>query len=59
VVIGLDIEYRESKKATVSVWESEIGSRDDETLYLQAKKTVDNNVRPLDFDMHTVVLLSG
>ncbi|KAI9768153.1 MAG: hypothetical protein M1839_004180 [Geoglossum umbratile] len=42
MVIGLDIEYRNSKRATVSVWESDMGLDEDGTPYLRAKKTVDD-----------------
>jgi hypothetical protein len=59
VFVGLDIEYRGSRGATVSVWKSEVRPKHNGTLRLYMKKTIDNNVRPLDFDMHTVVLLSG
>ncbi|KAI9763111.1 MAG: hypothetical protein M1840_000923 [Geoglossum simile] len=42
MVVGLDIEYRGSKRATVSVWESDMGLDEDGTPYLSAKKTVDD-----------------
>jgi hypothetical protein len=44
MVVGLDIEYRGSKRATVSVWESDMGLKEDGTMYLRAKKTVNNEV---------------
>ncbi|KAI9771579.1 MAG: hypothetical protein M1839_002772 [Geoglossum umbratile] len=44
VVIGLDIEYCGSKRATVSVWESGMSLDEDRTLYLHAKKTVHNEI---------------
>ncbi|KAI9766497.1 MAG: hypothetical protein M1840_006454 [Geoglossum simile] len=47
MVVGLDIEYRGSKRATVSVWESDMGLDEDGTPYLRAKKTVDDEVQLL------------
>ncbi|KAI9760925.1 MAG: hypothetical protein M1840_002167 [Geoglossum simile] len=44
VVIGLNIEYSGSKAAAVSVWVSDRGKEDDGTPYLQAKKTINNEL---------------
>jgi hypothetical protein len=57
VVISLDVEYGGSKEATVLMWFSGVGFEDDGTPYLQAK-IIDNEVRPLDFNIHTTTLFS-
>ena len=45
LVVGLDIEYRSSKRATVSVWESQEGFDEDGVPYLCAIKIVNDEVR--------------
>ena len=47
LMVGLDIEYRGSKRATVSVWQSEEGYEEDGVPYLCATKITDNEVRLL------------
>ncbi|KAH0555871.1 hypothetical protein GP486_006183 [Trichoglossum hirsutum] len=42
VMIGLDIEYRGSKKATVSVWHPDRGFTSNGIPYLRVKKTTDD-----------------
>jgi hypothetical protein len=44
-VIGLDIEYRGTKKATVSVWRPEEGIDEDGTPFLQVSQVVNAEVR--------------
>jgi hypothetical protein len=44
LVVSLDIEYPQPKRATVSVWRSEIGIGEDGTPYLRAAKVLDNEV---------------
>jgi hypothetical protein len=45
VVVGLDIEYRGTKKATVSVWRPEEGIHEDNTPFLQVTQVVNAEVR--------------
>jgi hypothetical protein len=49
VVVGLDIEYRNSKRATVSMWRPELGVEDG-VSFLGVKQVIDSLVRsrPLD-----------
>jgi hypothetical protein len=44
MVVGLDIEYRGTKKATVSVWRPRIGTDDDGEIFLEAEQTVKSEV---------------
>jgi hypothetical protein len=44
VVIGLDIEYHGTKKATVSVWRPEEGIHEDNTLFLRVTQIVNAEV---------------
>lgn len=44
LVLGLDIEYRNSKTATVSVWEYEEGIEEDGVPHVGVKKIVDDKV---------------
>ena len=44
LVLGLDIEYRNTKTATVSVWEYEEGIEEDGVRYISVKKIVDEKV---------------
>jgi hypothetical protein len=52
LVIGLDIEYRASKIATVSVWKPKKGFGEDGVPYLCVEKVVDNEARPLVSDFY-------
>jgi hypothetical protein len=45
MVIGLDIEYRHSKGATVSVRQPDEGIEEDGTPYLGAQQVVECDVR--------------
>jgi hypothetical protein len=44
IVVSLNVKYRGSKRAVVSVWESDMSLKKDKTLYLHAKNIVDDEV---------------
>jgi hypothetical protein len=47
LVIGFDIEYSRSKRATVSVWQPKLNFEEDGTPYFSAEKIVNSKVRRL------------
>lgn len=58
MMIGLDIQYRQNKRATVSVWEPKIGTENGVT-YQYVEKTVDNEVSsPPEAGLALVIPLS-
>jgi hypothetical protein len=53
LVVGLDIEYPQPKRATVSVWQCETGIGEDGAPYLRVAKVIDNEA------MLLVTILTG